>query len=201
MLVFVARIVVKNDAASRPLRADARRNREKLLSVALLAFTEHGADASLEGIARGAGVGIGTLYRHFPTRESLILEVYRNELEQLGAAATELLQTLPPDEALRAWLQRTARYSITKHGLANALNSVVSTDAAAPNKYDLLSGALAKLLEAGAGAGVIRDDVSPDDMLLAMSGLWRLDTQGDWQGQAKRLIDLLMDGLKVGATK
>lgn len=196
-----ARTVVTNDPDSRPLRADARRNRAKLLSVALAAFTEHGAEAPLEGIARDAGVGIGTLYRHFPTREALILEVYRNELEQLGASATELLRTLPPDEALRAWFERTARYSITKHGLANALSSVVSADASlTPTKYDLLTGALTKLLSAGVDAGVIRNDVSPDDVLLAMSGLWRLDALGDWQGQSTRLINLLMDGLRAHPT-
>jgi AcrR family transcriptional regulator len=190
---------VTNDFDSRPLRADARRNRARLLSVALAAFTKQGAEAPLESIAREAGVGIGTLYRHFPNREALILEVYQNEVDQLCRSAPELLKTLPPDEALRAWLDRMARYSLTKHGLAGALRSVSSADGVPVAASERIYSALETLLSAGIKAGTIRSDLSVDDVLLALSGLWRLDPQGDWQGQAHRLIDLLMDGLKAGA--
>jgi AcrR family transcriptional regulator len=186
--------------ASRPLRADARQNREKLLSAALAAFARSGADASLDAIARDAGVGIGTLYRHFPTREALVLAAYRHEVDHLCDAATELLDTMPPDRALREWMDRIARYVIAKQGLAEALQAATAADTTPlPAVYGQVLAALEALLDAGARAGTIRSDVSADDVMRAMSGLMQLNPRGDWQDQARRLLDLLMDGLRAGA--
>ncbi len=186
--------------ASRPLRADARQNREKLLSAALAAFARSGADASLDAIARDAGVGIGTLYRHFPTREALVLAAYRHEVDQLCEAATELLDSLPPDRALREWMDRVARYVIAKQGLADALKAATAADTAPlPAVYGQVLTALEALLDAGARAGTIRSDLSADDVMRAMSGLMQLNPHSDWQDQARRLLDLLMDGLRAGA--
>ena len=119
-----------NGERVRPLRADARRNRDKLLTVAASSFALAGAGASLEGIAREAGVGIGTLYRHFPTRESLVLAAYWHEVERLCDTADELLATLPPDRALREWMGRLTRYAITKRGMAEALTAATSSEGA-----------------------------------------------------------------------
>jgi AcrR family transcriptional regulator len=191
---------VTGGQASRPLRADARENREKLLSAALAAFARSGADASLDAIARDAGVGIGTLYRHFPTREALVLAAYRHEVDRLCEAATDLLDTMPPDRALREWMDRLARYVIAKQGLADALKEATADDTAPlPAVYGQVLAALEALLEAGARAGTIRSDLSADDVLRAMSGLMQLNPRGEWQDQARRLLDLLMDGLRAGA--
>jgi len=191
---------VTGGQGSRPLRADARQNREKLLRAALAAFARSGADASLDAIARDAGVGIGTLYRHFPTREALVLASYRHEVDRLCDAATDLLDTMPPDRALREWMDRLARYVIAKQGLADALKEATADDTAPlPAVYGQVLAALEALLEAGARAGTIRSDLSADDVLRAMSGLMQLNPHGDWQDQARRLLDLLMDGLRAGA--
>jgi AcrR family transcriptional regulator len=193
---------VTGGQASRPLRADARENREKLLSAALGAFARSGADASLDAIARDAGVGIGTLYRHFPTREALVLATYRHEVDRLCKAATDLLDAMPPDRALREWMDRTARYVIAKQGLADALREATADETAPlPAVYGQVLAALEALIEAGVRAGTIRSDLSADDVLRAMSGLMQLNPRGDWQDQARRLLDLLMDGLRAGAAR
>src|SRR5216683_7288685 len=111
----------------RPLRADAQRNRDKLLDVAVRAFSQEGPDVPLDAIAKEAGVGIGTLYRHFPTREALIEAAYRNELARLCDAVAELLQAMPPDQALRAWMDRFVDYMTTKRGMAGALRAVIAS--------------------------------------------------------------------------
>lgn len=186
---------------TRPLRADAQRNRDKLLSVALTAFAQSGAEASLEAIAKDAGVGIGTLYRNFPTREALILAVYWREVEQLGEAATDLLNAMPPDRALRQWMDRVALYAMTKRGLAAALRTATSSDKELLGAtYDQMVAAITTLLDASAQAGTIRADLKPGDVLLAMGGLFLLDAKDGWQDQAGRLLDLLMDGLRAGAS-
>jgi AcrR family transcriptional regulator len=182
------------------MRADAQKNREKLLSAALAAFTRSGADASLDAIAREAGVGIGTLYRHFPSREALVLAAYRQEVDTLCDAATELLDVMPADRALREWMDRLACYVIAKRGLADALQAATAADTATlPPVYGQVVTALDALLDAGVRAGTIRSDLSADDVLRAMSGLMQLNPEGDWQDQARRLLDLLMDGLRAGA--
>lgn len=185
----------------RPLRADARRNRDRLLEVAVRAFSEAGPDVPLEGIAREAGVGIGTLYRHFPTREALVEAAYRNELARLCDAATELLRTMPPDEATRTWMDRFVAYMTTKRGMADALRVVIASGG---NPYaqsrDLLAAAITTLLGAGAAAGTIRSDVEPGDVLAGLSGVSLAAGEPAQREQARRLLDLLMDGLRYRAT-
>jgi AcrR family transcriptional regulator len=182
-----------------PLRSNARRNRERILEVAQEALLAS-SDASLNSIAKTAGVGIATLYRHFPTREALVLEVYRYDVQQLAVAAPALLTSLPPLEALRAWLDQLARYGITKAGLAKALSTAsTSHDALAAESYEPVIGALSTLLKANEEAGTIRGGVDPDDFLLILGFLWRIDPQSDWRLRADRLLDLLVDGLRSGA--
>jgi AcrR family transcriptional regulator len=186
------------------LRADARRNRERLLDVAVRAFSLSGPDVTLDAIAKEAGVGIGTLYRHFPTREALIEAAYRNELAKLCDAAAELLDEMPPDRALRAWMDRAADYLATKRGMADALRAVIAAGANPyENSRDLLIGAIATLLGAGVEAGTLREDVTAEDLLVGMNGICLATGEPDRREQAGRLLDLLMDGLRraeAGAT-
>jgi AcrR family transcriptional regulator len=180
------------------LRKDAQRNRERLLSVAVAAFTKD-ANASLDGIAKTAGVGIGTLYRHFPTREALIEAAYRNEVEKLGDAAPELLEKFPPDEALVQLLDRFIDYMSIKRGMAEALRAVI---AAGGNPYGhsraKLTEAVALLLHAGQNAGVLRADAQPSDVL-SMCGVFL--NLGDDKEQARRLAGILVDGLRYRAVE
>lgn len=182
-----------------PLRADAQQNRARILAVAVEAFTES-STASLNSIAKKAGVGIGTLYRHFPTREALVLEVYRHEVQQLVDAAPVLLATMPPLDALRAWLARAAHYAMTKAGLADAFSTVTTShEGLAAETYGLVLGALSLLLHANEQAGTIRAGLDPADVLILMSFLWRIDPIGDWRSRSDRLLDLFLDGLRAGA--
>jgi AcrR family transcriptional regulator len=185
---------------TRPLRADAKRNRDRLLAVAVRAFSQDGPDVPLDAIAREAGVGIGTLYRHFPTREALVEAAYRTELDKLCAAAPVLLTTLPPDRALRAWMDRFVDYMTTKRGMAEALKAVIASGG---NPYavsrDRLLTAVGSLLDAGIAAGVLRADVPAADVLTSLSGVTLAATERE---QAGRLLDLLVDGLaRVGAER
>jgi AcrR family transcriptional regulator len=182
-----------------PLRSDARRNRERILEVALEALTQSD-DASLSSIAKKAGVGQGTFYRHFPNREALVLEVYRYEVQQVVDTASRLLETRPPDQALREWMDRLARYAMTKAGLADAMRRATrSQGSLAGVGHGPVTSAIAILLKANDEAGTIRPGLDPDDFLLAISGLWQIDPHGDWQSRAGRLLDLIMDGLRAGA--
>ncbi|ALC26119.1 MULTISPECIES: TetR/AcrR family transcriptional regulator [Streptomyces] len=186
----------KKDA---PARSDAVRNRERILHVAMAELTER-PDAPLSTIARKAGVGQGTFYRNFPNRESLVLEIYRYEMQQVADAATELLRTRDPGTALREWMDRLARFAMAKAGLADAIRLVTS----APGSPDKpgpapVAEAAGTLLRANEEAGVIRPGVTPDDFFLAIAGLWQLDPQEEWQPRAARLLDLVMDGLRAGA--
>ncbi|GAA1301873.1 TetR family transcriptional regulator [Planotetraspora silvatica] len=185
---------------ARPLRADAQRNRDRLLEVAVRAFSQDGPDVTLEAIAKEAGVGIGTLYRHFPTREALVEAAYRNELARLCDAASELLEVKPPDQALRDWMDHFVDYMATKHGMADALRAVVASGG---NPYahsrDRLIGTIGALLQAGAGDGSVRADVPPDDVLASLSGVSLTTSAPERREQARRLLDLLMDGLRYRA--
>ncbi|MEI8406792.1 MULTISPECIES: TetR/AcrR family transcriptional regulator [unclassified Kribbella] len=182
----------------RPLRADAQRNRDQILAAAARAFSTCGLEATLEGIAKDAGVGIGTLYRHFPTRELLIEAAYRNELATICDAAPELLDSMPPAEALRAWMDRYIDYMTRKLGMADALRAVIASGANPyAQSFELLVGAIKTLLEAGAASGEIRTDVSADDVLVSISGV-ALAT-GKNRDQADRALNLLMDGLRYRA--
>lgn len=182
--------------ATRPLRADARRNRDALLQAAGELFARDGPDVSLEAIARRAGVGIGTLYRRFPTRDALVEAVYRNEVAQLHAAAGELLGELPPDAALAAWMDRLIAYLTTKRGLASALRCAAAAkeELTAHSRARLLD-AIGTLLAAGAAAGTLRADVAADDVLRALGAVWPLEDAA----QARTIAGLLVDGLRYGA--
>ena len=188
------------DTSSRPLRADAQRNRDRLLEVAVRAFSQDGPDVTLDGIAREAGVGIGTLYRHFPTREALIEAAYRNELARLCDAVPDLLRDLPPDEATRTWMDRYIDYMTTKRGMAAALRAVVATGGSPyAQSRDRLLTAITALLQAGAAAGTLRADVEPADVLASLSGVSLAAGDPAQRDQAGRLLDLLMDGLRYRA--
>ncbi|MEU0278720.1 TetR/AcrR family transcriptional regulator [Streptomyces sp. NPDC006195] len=181
------------------LRSDAQRNRERILDVALAELTR-AADAPLSAIAKKAGVGQGTFYRNFPNREALVLEVYRYEMQQVADTAAQLLQTRAPDRALREWMDRLARYAMTKAGLADALRNATSTyGSLAQLGHDPVTRAVTLLLHANEEAGTIRPGLTSDDFLLAIAGLWHLDPRSDWQPPATRLLDLVMDGLRAGA--
>jgi AcrR family transcriptional regulator len=180
-----------------PLRANAQLNRERILRAAWEALLES-TDASLNSIAKRAGVGIGTLYRHFPTREALVLEVYRHEVRSAADAAPALLGRLEPLAALREWMERLAQYGMTKVGLADAL-SVASHESLAAEAYEPIIGALSLLLRANEEAGTVRAGLDPDDVLLIMGFLWRIDPESDWRSRSGRLLDILIDGLRAGA--
>jgi AcrR family transcriptional regulator len=185
----------------RPKRQDAQRNRETILAAAVDTFSQAGLDASLEAIARQAGVGIGTLYRHFPTRETLAIAAYQHEVEQLCEKAAELQRTLSPDQALREWMGRFVGYVAAKRGMAPILRTVLSPE----DEYftDLraqIHGALDSLLRHAIQVEVIRPDANVPDVMQAMSGVWLVSAEREWRDQAERLLDLLMDGLRYGAT-
>ncbi|MGW1544265.1 TetR/AcrR family transcriptional regulator [Streptomyces sp. NPDC002309] len=181
-----------------PQRSDAQRNRERILEVAVAELTRC-ADAPLSTIAKKAGVGQGTFYRNFPHREALVLEVYRHEMQQVADSATELLESREPDEALRAWMDRLARFAMTKAGLAEAIRQATSAPGAQKPGPTPVVAAAELLLRASEEAGTIRPGVTGDDFTLAISGLWQLDPHTDWQPRATRLLDLVMDGLRAGA--
>ncbi len=184
----------------RTLRADARENREKLLRVASSRFASDGPGVALETIARAAGVGIGTLYRHFPTRQALVEAVYRNEVDRLCASAGELLAQVPADVALAEWMERFVAYAATERGLSGALKSVASSqsDLFAATRERLLT-AIGSLLGAGIATGRIRADVTAEDVLTSINAVWTISSEGEqWATQARRVLALLMDGLRVG---
>ena len=182
---------------ARPLRADAQLNEGRLLEAAARAFARDGADTSLKAIAKDAGVGIGTLYRRFPTREALIEATHRNETARLCAAAPELLRSSLPAAALRTWMDRFVEYIATKHGMAEALHAALVTKAESRMRIRyLLTDAIATLLRAGAEDGSIRPDVDPNDVLMALGGITSIAGQPDQHDQAQRLLDLLLDGLQ-----
>ena len=180
-----------------PKRSDARRNRDAILAAALDALTES-PDASLNAIARRAGVANATLYRHFATREDLVLATYQHEVDQLVQSAEALLSDQPAAEALRAWVQRLARYAVTKHGLADALRHATTpgSDLSSTDTYDAIVGALDDLLRANIADGTLRPGLDAQDVILALAGLWQLDPAGDWHAQAMRIYDIVLGGLQ-----
>jgi AcrR family transcriptional regulator len=187
-------------ASARPLRADAQRNRDRLLEAAVSAFSREGPDATLDAIAKDAGVGIGTLYRHFPTREALVEAAYRNELARLCDAVSDLLRAMPPDDATRAWMDRFVDYMTTKRGMADVLRAVIASGGNPfAQSRDRLVGAITALLQAAAAAGTIRPDIEPADVLASLSGVSLAAGEPAQRDQARRLLDLLMDGLRYRA--
>jgi AcrR family transcriptional regulator len=187
----------KAPGAPRKPRADAQRNREGLLEAAKAAFAEVGPEASLEEIARRADVGIGTLYRHFPTRDAIVEAVYRREVQQLADAAPRLVDALPPAEALRAWMRVFIDYIAAKKVIAPALKSLVGGSSALyADSSARINGAIALLVDRARASGDIRPDADSADLLRALIGFAYVNSGPDWEASALRLIDLLIDGLK-----
>ncbi len=190
----------ESEDSVRPQRADARRNRELLLAAAAEVYDEQGVDASLEEIARRAGVGIGTLYRHFPTRDAVTEAVYRREVGLLCDGIDELLAENAPDAALAQWMRRFAGYVARKRGMAMALKRVLGADSELfKHSHQRIRDAIQTLIDAAVDAGTIRDDVAPDDLLRAMGGICMATDTPDWADRTGRLVDLLVDGLRYGA--
>jgi AcrR family transcriptional regulator len=182
-------------AAPRKPRADAQLNRERILEVAKEAFTRSGTNASLDDIAKEAGVGPGTLYRHFPTRGALLEAVYRTEVERLAAAERKFAETMSPVEALRAWMLLFVDYIAAKHIIAPALNTLVG----GPSKlYEgsraQVQGAIDALVKRAIQSGDIRKDLEPFDLLRALIGVSNVASTPDWKQSARRLVDILIIG-------
>jgi AcrR family transcriptional regulator len=185
--------------ASRKPRADALRNRDRVLEAAKTVFSAGGSDASLEAVAREAGVGIGTLYRHFPTREALYEAVYRREVEQLGEMAEQLKDDAAPVDALRRWLRSNVEFVATKKGMAAALALAAGPPPSELTafSYDRLTKAIALLLDRAVASGEIRNDVSAEDLLRTLVGMCLLHDQPGWQAGVVRMLDVLIDGMRV----
>jgi AcrR family transcriptional regulator len=177
-------------------RADALRNRDRLLEAAKASFAKAGADVSLDEIARRAGVGIGTLYRHFPTRDAIVEAVYRREVEQLADAANRLTAALPPAEALHAWMRLIVDYIATKRVIAPAVKAMVGGAEVYASSGARVAEAMAAMVERARIAGEIRDDADPADLLRALAGFTHFNAGADWEASVLRLIDILMDGLR-----
>jgi AcrR family transcriptional regulator len=185
----------KRSSDGRKPRADAQRNRERILEVAKQAFTRSGADTSLDDIAKQAGVGPGTLYRHFPTREELLKAVYRNELENLATAEEKFAETMPPVEALRAWLLLFVDAVAAKQIIAPALNTLVGDHKKVfEASYAQMHQAIHRLVKRAVKSGDIRKDLDPMDLLRALVGVANVASSPDWQQSARRLVDILIDG-------
>jgi AcrR family transcriptional regulator len=184
-------------ADARKPRADAQRNRDSLLEAAKATFAEVGPEASLDEIARRAGVGIGTLYRHFPTRDAVIEAVYRREVEQLADAAPRLIESFPPAEALRAWMRLFIDYIAAKRVIAPALKSLVEGGSTIyADSSARINEAMALLVERARASGDIRPSADSADLLRALIGFAYVNSAPGWEASARRLIDLLIDGLR-----
>ena len=165
------------------------------MEVAKEAFTQFGADASLDDIAKQAAVGAGTLYRHFPTRDALIEAVYRSEVEKLAASARKLSETMPPIDALRAWMLLLIDYIAAKHIVAPALNSVVGGPSRLyEGSRGLIQGAIDELVKRAKKSGILRKDLDASDLLRALIGVSHVGTGPDWQQSARRLVEILIAG-------
>ncbi|WP_239451883.1 TetR/AcrR family transcriptional regulator [Frondihabitans sp. PAMC 28766] len=180
-------------------RRDAQRNRELLLESARDAFAGHTGPSpvSLEAVARAAGLGIGTLYRHFPTREALVEEVYRTELAAVCASAAPLLERMRPDRALRVWMDRYGDFVQAKRGMAETLRVLLNAGlAGAGETRQRVRATVALLLDRGADAGLLRDDIAADDVVVSLIGVFLATAEASDRDQAGRMLDLLVDGLR-----
>jgi AcrR family transcriptional regulator len=185
-------------SSSKHPRADAVRNREKLVEAAGRAFSTHGVSTSLEEIARQASVGIGTLYRHFPSREHLVEAVYRRELESLAKAAETLAATLPPDAALEEWMRCFVGYIAAKRGMAESLKTLVNTNAGLfAEGAGRVRTAFDSLRQRAVAEQLIRDDMQTADIMHVLYGIYSMPDGPDWQERSHRLIGLVMDGLRT----
>ena len=185
------------DVDVRALRADASRNRDTLLAAATRAFASSEAEPSMRAIAREAGVGIATLYRHFPTREALVDAVYHDQVERLTVGARELLEQLPPAEAMRRWMDLFGDWLMTKHGMIDTLLAMIESGeiALAHTRAELLD-VITTILEAGRAAGDLRPDVTAEDIAASLIGIFTVAGKPEQRPQADRLLNLLMDGLR-----
>ena len=179
------------------MRADASRNRDTLLAAASRAFASAETEPSMRAIAREAGVGIATLYRHFPTRESLVDAVYHDQVERLTLGARELLEQLTPAEAMRRWMDLFGDWLVTKHGMIGTLLAMIESGeiALAQTRGELL-GVIATILDAGIAAGDLRADISAEDIAASLIGIFTVAGKPAQRTQADRLLNLLMDGLR-----
>jgi AcrR family transcriptional regulator len=194
-LAFFDMPTKRSQPPERKPRADAQRNRERILEVAKEAFTRRGANASLDDIAKEARVGPGTLYRHFPTREDLLQAVYRSELEKLAAAERKFAQTMTPIEALRAWLLLFVDAIAAKELIAPALNALVGDHKKVfAASYAQMKEAIRSLVKRAIESGDIRKDLDPMDLLRALVGVVNVTANPDWQQSARRLVDILITG-------
>ena len=184
-------------APTRKPRVDSARNRQLLIDAAKAGFTEVGLNVSLEEVARRAGVGIGTLYRHFPTREAVVEAVYRREVEQLAEAVPQLLETLPAGEALHKWMHLFVDYIATKRLIAPALGAAAGrTSTLHATSAELITHAISTLVKRAIASGNVRKDIDPPDLLRALIGVSYGNPNEGWEASARRLIDILMDGLR-----
>ncbi|HEY1945013.1 MAG TPA: TetR/AcrR family transcriptional regulator [Roseiarcus sp.] len=183
-------------------RIDAVRNRERVLEAAKAVFSVGGPEASLEAVARRAGVGIGTLYRHFPTREALFEAVYRREVEQLTEFAEQLkADNVPPTDALRRWLRSNVEFVATKKGMSAALALAAhSSSELSAYSFERLTKAVGALLDRAVATGEIRADISPEDLMRALVGMCYMHGQSGWQASVLRLLDVFIDGLRAQST-
>jgi AcrR family transcriptional regulator len=182
---------------TRPLRADAQRNRDHLLAVARAAFAADGDDVTLDRIAKDAGVGIGTLYRHFPTRDALVEAVYAAELDAVVAEAGPLLDTLPGDEALREWMNHYARFTAAKRGILGTLRAGwASGRISTPTTRERIVAVIGSMLSAGTADGTLRSDVEADDVVSMLLGVFVSSGGAAGPAQTGRLLDLLIDALR-----
>jgi len=186
------------ETKTRKPRVDAVRNRDRVLEAAKAVFSAGGAAASLETVARTAGVGIGTLYRHFPTREALFEAVYRREVQQLGDLAERLKQEAKPIDALRHWMRSNVKFVATKKGMSAALAlAAYKNSELFSYSFDRLTQAVGGLLDRAVAAGEIRGDIKPEDLLRALVGMCYMHDQPGWKTGVLRLVDVFVDGLRI----
>lgn len=180
------------------LRADAQRNRDRLLAAAREAFATSGDEVSLEAVARSAGVGIGTLYRHFPSREALVESVYAAELDDVAESATAFLDESPAEVALRAWMDRYAMFVATKRGMPETLRSAFASGVIpASRTRSTVTRTVGRFLDAGAASGALRSDTAADDVTASLVGIFLATSGSDDTAQRGRMLDLLVDGLRT----
>jgi AcrR family transcriptional regulator len=185
----------RSHTPGRKPRSDAQKNRERILDVAKEAFARSGVNTSLDDIAKQAGVGPGTLYRHFPTRDALLEAVYRTEVEKLAAAERNFAATLPPIEALRAWMLLFVDLIATKRIIAPALNTLAGGPARVfEASHGQMWDAIRALVKRAINNGDIRKDLDAIDLLRALIGVANVATSPDWQQSARRLVDILISG-------
>lgn len=185
----------QSSSPTRKPRADAQRNRERILEVARLAFTRHGADATLDDIARQAGIGSGTLYRHFPNRDVLIEAVYRSEVEKLTAAGQRFAATMTPLEALRAWMLLFIDHVSAKTLIIPAMDTVAGGSMRLiEGARGLIHGAFITLVQRAIDSGDLHSDTDPSDFVRALIGVFHTTAQPGWEPSARRIVDILIAG-------